>query len=125
MAAFPVYGTNASGTAIVLLDALLLNMPQEGAYTWQTIVGLNPTLLQLVKTKGGKTTVVIKDNVVNDNGKNYYFGLYGGENAYHVDATKQFKSIYDYHFYQLKSTIRNSDVLVQQVQEAPVESFNP
>ena len=47
MAAFPVYGTNASGTAIVLLDALLLNMPQEGAYTWQTIVGLNPPCCSL------------------------------------------------------------------------------
>ena len=113
MAAFPVYGTNASGTAIVLLDALLLNMLQEGAYTWQTIVGLNPTLLQLVKTKGGKTTVVIKDNVVNDNGKNYYFGLYDGVSSLRVNAEQEFNINDDptknYHFYQLKKSVRETD----------------
>ena len=113
MAALPVYGFNASGRDLVLLDVLFLKMPNEGTYTWQNIVAENSDLLKLVKTAAGKLTVVIQDNIVPDFGKGYYFGLYDGVSSLRVDATDEFNinadPTKDYHFYQLKKSVRETD----------------
>lgn len=118
----PVYGLNSKGN-IALLDVLKLALPTaDEAGTddiqWGEIAAKNSDVIKVVKNKTtGNKTIVIKDNVVNDNGKNYYYSLYDGKSSYRVKAKQtydQTETDKNYHFYQLKSSIRSTD------EDAPV-----
>ena len=111
----PCYGLNSKGN-IALLDVLELNLPddtQDGPdnkVQWTEIAEVNSGYIKVVRNKTtGKLTIVTIDGVVNDNGKKYYYSLYDGKSSYRVRAEADYDKSLNYHFYQLKSSIRDSD----------------